>query len=719
MSSFFINFSILSALAAVLLPPLIEWLFRRRKRRTELPTIRFLLDSKQQKKIRRQDRLLLILRMLAIFLLISAISRPLLQRGLTGENHRNVILLLDGTASMHQQVDVTTSFRLAQKKAAAVVRALPEGTTVSVVYLGHSVRVPVEQSTDLHTAAAQVEKLRAGSGAAPIDSALTYIREFIRQHDIQATELYVFSDFQKHTWLRQGAAALDTSRALNDLSGVSEPFLVDVGGNAEFNYLATMLRPVENVLSAGKPVKFQAMFETRGQPPAGARGTVTFLVDGVKKDVREFTADSDAATFEFEFSFPDAGEYMVEAVIDGDGHRADNQRLYLCSVPKNIDVLILDETSEQQEPKSLFLARAIRPPGHAAMEKLSHFDVKTIRPDRISYENLSEYAVVILTATSQLNDILVGQLEAYAADGGAVWFFMGDAVNLFDYNSRLYKEGKGLLPCRLLSKESVVVAETTPALFLNYRDTSHPGLAQFARFGDSQHAVLQQYVKLAGNEQEDSAFRVVAPLSDKSPAIVEKRFGRGITLLSNTTPGPEWTYMAGLSDYPILIQELLRYLLGNPDAEVNLNIGDRFQQPVFVSTQHLSLKLPDGNKVRLTPRKQNENDELLTISFEGTTQQGLYQIEAIEEVAPRRRFVVNQSVEEGDLARLTEDEFDEAFSVSGLTWIGPRRTVEDFAANLHTITEVAPWLLCILLGSLTVETLLAWRFGRRREEVAA
>jgi hypothetical protein len=175
--------------------------------------------------------------------------------------------------------------------------------------------------------------------------------------------------------------------------------------------------------------------------------------------------------------------------------------------------------------------------------------------------------------------------------------------------------------------------------------------------------------------------------------------------------------MSGLSDYPILIQELLRYLLGNPDAEVNLNIGDRFEQPVFVSTQHLSLKMPDGNKVRLTPRKRNEDDELRIVTFEETTQQGLYQIEAIEEVAPRRRFVVNQGSQEGDLARLSASEFNDAFSIRGLTWVGPERTVEDLAANLHTITEVAPWLLCVLLASLSLETLLAWRFGRRRVEV--
>ncbi|MFT5523204.1 MAG: hypothetical protein ACI9HK_001150, partial [Pirellulaceae bacterium] len=270
MSPFFVNYWILPALAAVLLPPIIEWLFRRRKRQTELPTIRFLLDSRQQKKIRRQDRLLLLLRMLAIGLLVAAIARPLFQRGLTGENHRDVIVVLDGTASMNQQVDVTTSFRLAQKKAAAVVRALSEGTSVSVVYLGHNVSVPVEQTTDLRTAAARIEKLRAGSGAAPIGAALTYVKDFVEQNDLKAAELYIFSDYQKYTWLRQGGESVETSRLLNALAEISEPFLVDVGGDSEFNYLATMLRPVENVLSAGKPIEFQAMFETRGHAPADA-----------------------------------------------------------------------------------------------------------------------------------------------------------------------------------------------------------------------------------------------------------------------------------------------------------------------------------------------------------------------------------------------------------------------------------------------------------------
>jgi len=128
MESFFVNPWMLAAAAAVLLPILIEWLFRWRRRRIELPTIRFLPRNKEQKRVRRQDRILLLVRMLGVFLLVLAIARPLIRHGLMGgTRQRHLVLLLDGTASTNQQVGVTTAFGLAQKKAAAMLREMPPG----------------------------------------------------------------------------------------------------------------------------------------------------------------------------------------------------------------------------------------------------------------------------------------------------------------------------------------------------------------------------------------------------------------------------------------------------------------------------------------------------------------------------------------------------------------------------------------------------------------
>ena len=215
-----------AAFVAVLLPIIIEWLFRRRRRRVELPTIRFLLRNKEQKKVKRQDRILLMIRMLGVFFLVLAIARPLIRRGLGGSSRRHVVVVLDGTGSMNQQVGVTTAFSLAQKKASAMVRGVPAGAVVSVVMLGDKAETIVERETDAQTAAARIDSLRCGSGAAPMAIALESTKDLLARGKDEQPEICIFSDFQKHTWATDNNASKGVSQTLNGLSSQSETFLI-------------------------------------------------------------------------------------------------------------------------------------------------------------------------------------------------------------------------------------------------------------------------------------------------------------------------------------------------------------------------------------------------------------------------------------------------------------------------------------------------------------
>ena len=151
LKAIFISPWMLAGLAAAALPIIIEWLFRRRKRQVELPTIRFLLDSKEQEKIRRQDRILLVLRTAAIVFLVLAVARPIVRHEwVGGRASRRVVLLIDGTSSMRQLAGARSSFQEAVDKAAKTIAALPaEGASVSVLLLGEDVHTVVENSADL------------------------------------------------------------------------------------------------------------------------------------------------------------------------------------------------------------------------------------------------------------------------------------------------------------------------------------------------------------------------------------------------------------------------------------------------------------------------------------------------------------------------------------------------------------------------------------------
>jgi len=702
----------LAAIAAVSIPVIIEWLFRKRKRQVELPTIRFLLRNKEQEKIRRQDRLLLLLRMFALFLLALALARPLLRRG---QEERHVVVLLDGTASMHQLVGTTDAFGVAQREAARIVRGLPEGGTAVVGFLSDAAETLVEKGEDVHTAAAKVEAKRAGSGAAPIADGLAWIKNHVTEPD---SEVYIFSDFQKSTWLHPATTSAEVSARLSEIAAGNKVYLVDTGAAAKFNLMVTRLRPQEWVMSARMPVTFMATVECTGEPPKGATASATFLVNDAKKAHRDIEVGKDPVELRFDYTFPKAGEYKIELVVEGNDlpHPVDNRRLYIAKVPEDFGVLILDETAGSPMADSTYLARAIAPPWRAGMPKVSRFATKVVHPAQILRENLArDYIAVVLIGSDFLRDDIVKKLERYVGDGGALWLFMGPRVNLRDYNRLLYRDGKGLMPCRLKAK----VAVQRPATARNkdvYPDFGGSAWAPTASLSTtlpSEDAGVSRIIELETKPGADS--RVKVRLSNGVPCVVERDYGRGKVLVVNFTAGTEWTYLPTRPEFGILAQEILRYLVGNPDKSVNLEVGQPFRQPVFVSPQYLLLYYPDQSRVPVRPERRADVKDAWFINFKDTNQQGLYQFKEVQpEVLARRSFVVNQGTAEGDLARLERGSFDEAIGLGSCEWVGPRTSLADKVEELHAKTRLAPWILWALAATLALESFLAVRFGRRR-----
>lgn len=730
MGSFFSNPLMLTAMALVGLPWLIEWLFRRRKRQIDLPTIRFLLNNEEEKKIRRQDRMLLILRSIAVFFLVLAISRPLLQKGMIGDTgKRDVVVLIDGTASMNQQVGVTTAFGLAQKRAASLVRELPEESRVSVAHFSSRPQVLVNKETDVYTAAARLESLRPGLGSCPVGDALAMLKKFITDEKLENPEVYIFSDFQKNSWVPPGGKTADAAKSFADIERDCKVFLVDVGAEMDFNFMVTQLRPQDYVLSTEMPVTFHVEVEIWGTPPDDSKPTLSFLVDGIKKGLRDLDPKKEKQILKFDHQFLNAGEHLVEVELEGDRHQIDNKRAYLCSVPASFKVLILDEThvaagstgnalaalpgeadtsASDLKKESSFIAKAVEPPSYPGMAKVSRFSSKIINPTRISYENLENYPVIILTQISALDETLAANLKQYVLQGGSLWVFLGPDVNVYDYNKLLYEEGNGILPCKLEEKVSAKDGDGPPVV--RYGVSAHPALAQVSQNVNEDSKVLE-YMSVKPHPES----RVVLNLTNKIPLYIEKDSGSGKVLLSTTTAGISWSYVPATMEFPILVQEMVRYLVGNPDKGVNLQTGEVFKQPIYISTRHMLLKTPAGNKVRVTPHEINEENDEYELRFEDTVQHGVYQVvDTPPEVLARRRFVVNQRSNESNLKKLDKGDFENAFGGGGWMWCGPDRPIEEIVSKLYSVTELAPWIFWFLVITITVESFLAARYGSRR-----
>src|SRR5438132_7275349 len=103
----FVQASMLSALAAVILPILAHLLFRRRFRPVDLGTLRFLKVAVRRDTRRRRLKrwLLLALRLVCVVALVLLFARPFRAEFSGGGDAGLTVLLIDRSASMARQRD--------------------------------------------------------------------------------------------------------------------------------------------------------------------------------------------------------------------------------------------------------------------------------------------------------------------------------------------------------------------------------------------------------------------------------------------------------------------------------------------------------------------------------------------------------------------------------------------------------------------------------------
>jgi hypothetical protein len=700
LDTFFRHPWFLITLLAAGLPILIEWLFRKRRREFVLPTVRFLLKREENEKVKRQDRILLILRTLVCFLVALATSRPILHaRGAKGAG-APVIVLIDSTSSMQQGIGLTSAFGLARKRVAELIRNLPEGTAVSVVLLSRKAESLAENSKERFSIANKVETLHAPEGSASIREGLSFVKDLLTRTNTPSAEIYIVSDVQKFTWLRSPEETSAASAILKQLAANNEINIVDTKGDEQFNLAAMSLAATDPLLSTGFPAQFTAEVRLFGSMPPDSKAAVTFLVDGEKKETRTVTG---SATMVFAYRFPASGEHLVAIEVEGDTHKLDNKRMALVTVPEDVRILILDPTADQAltRRQSFYLAAAVAPAPRPGFDKASRFAVKTILPAQANLENFPEYGAIVLLPSDSIDEALAGKLNSYVRRGGAALCFLGPAINPYDYNQRLFREGSGILPASLGSPAD-------GKFVLHFLSTAIGATSE-----DPALLAVSGYIPL---EKVARDTETLASLTRQTggdiPAVLLHEVGRGRICLCNFTPSLRSGIFPATAQYPLFLQNLLRQLIGNPDKGVNLQIGDRFESPIFTSTQQLLLRGPGNYRARLTPERTSDGESGL-VRFIDTSRNGIYEIDAAPEIIKSRRFVVNPDTNESDLSAASKPELETAFG-NGWTYSSFREAWVEAIANRHAVTELAGAALWILAVILLVESLLAVRFGRRR-----
>jgi hypothetical protein len=699
----------LPALLAVLIPLVIEWLLRRRRRRITFAAMRFLQDPERPKKIRMQDRILLVLRMVILGLIVLALARPLIRPEdviSVDRKDRSVVLLFDATYSNGQRAGNETSFERARRMALEVLGGLPEGVPVTIGIVGHSLKVVQDWTADKGLLTEKIERLAISHGSGRMRDGLAWALDRIREktansRGVKKAELYVFSDMQAVTWTKGEDAAEGGKSVRGLLPKITERaqvFMADTGGKSAANLFVTRFEPVDKVLAAGVTTEFLVEVQTASLPAGQSLpAKLTLFVNDEKRHFEAISVPSGGRQFHIPYRVLGDGEQLLRVVVEGDESPLDNERLYLAEIPRAMKVLLLDDQAgapAHQRP-SAFWEYAVAPPSAPGREPVSAFTVKTCTWQDAQRENFGEYGAIVLADIHDLPEGLTSRLQFYVREGGSLLVLAGERVEPFPYEA-LYQQGAGPLP----------------ALFKARQEVNGFLKSLLPSSGTLEEGAFRYYRPLAPSEKPSDAVRTLAQLSNGQPLALVRAYGQGQCALLGLDPGLNWSRLPLAADYPVFVQELLRALLRDPNRLVNLNVGATFTEPVLIGSERLLLKRPDGGKVRILPEAA-AGEELPRVSYADTDVRGLYEIEAPPGVLARRRFVVNLNTDEGDMARLDEGEFRTQVG-RGAIFLSASDNLAKRVESMHALREFGGMILVVVLVFLLLESFLAMRFGLRK-----
>ena len=193
---------LLAGLPLALLPLIIHLINRHRHRTVEWAAMLFLLDARKMNKgmARLRQILILSMRVLAVAMLIFAASRPLSGGilALTGGKADTVIVLLDRSASMEQQIlETGESKRLAAlDKLTDLLEKTGQSSEIVLIDSATLKPVVIDDSTNL----AELPQTDATSTAADIPALLQIAIDYLVTNESGRTDIWVASDQRESDW---------------------------------------------------------------------------------------------------------------------------------------------------------------------------------------------------------------------------------------------------------------------------------------------------------------------------------------------------------------------------------------------------------------------------------------------------------------------------------------------------------------------------------------
>jgi Aerotolerance regulator N-terminal/CARDB len=757
----FLNPLLLWGLPLVAVPIVIHLLNRRRFKIVPWAAMEYLLAAmkRNRKRLRMEQWLVLLLRTLAVLLLVLLVTRPQLSGGgLIGVKTHHVVLL-DDSASMQQRGGSTSLFEKAQDSVRTLADRLGEtrsGDLFSLVLASKATQPELwgqRIGPELGRRIGQLLKeTTVGDGPLNLATFLKVTRKRAAEtKEAGRTEYYLVTDLRAYDWVTEdekprGALLAELSGLKPDTEHLTA---VEIGSHETDNVGVVGVRLLDRLSIAQLPTTLAVDVQNFGLDSA-APTEIAVEIDGQSRVVRPVPqlAPGEKVSITITHTFGTDGFHRIEAALPpSDTYQLDDRRTLALEVEKQSRVLLVDGQPDEDNGETYFLSAALDPGGDQPSGK----DVQIVAENQLGDVDFTPFDMVWLCNCPCPSEAVVHRLEQFVGAGGGLVVFAGSLVDAPRYNEQFYKGGKGLLPLAYGDVEGD--PDKPEHMFLVRKD--HPLAARIPEVLEvllTKAVLVKRYLTMQEDTGQTAAILARVRDAEGSPVICSRPYGSGggEVLEFGITADKAWTNMPDTYALVVIAQEAHRMAARIHDVSgYNLESTDTYRLTIdpgkFKSDVAVRSLLDDGEEHTFTavdksatdktPAKTGDKAEkgtpkagdkggpgadqvparlTLEVPMAELHGRGAYAVDlqGFGGEVEKRMFARSAPVDEGRLVRLTTSAFQRLYPQE----LHDRIAFQEAGSGLGNTTgqgEVWRLLAFALLAGLLLESLLAWRFGRR------
>ncbi len=740
----FLNPMLLWAVPLAAVPIIIHLLNRRRFHEVRWAAMEQLLKAleRNRKRLRMEQWLVLLLRTLAVLLLVLLVSRPQLGGGLvSGVTHH--VVVLDDSASMRQRSGSLSLFDKAQDQARELAKKLRSsrgGDLVSVVRMSrvHEPDLWVQRIGEgVERRIGQVlAEQRCGDAAIDFGAAMSAVRaRAAAVKESSRVDYYVVGDLRSCDWLAEdGKPRTSVVQFLAQIDVDRERVhAMGVGSRDADNLAVTAVRCVDRMAIASVPVELAIDVQNLGLDMTQA-GELAIEMDGKSRVTRPLPplAPGELATIPVVHTFFGSGDHRVVASFAAvDHYLVDDRRTLALPVADASRVLLVDgepgDGGDDEVGETMFLQAALDPGG----DQPSGVAVEVVAETSLGEVDLAPFDMVWLCNTPAPSPVIVDKLETFVAAGGGLAIFVGGQVDPARYTETMWKGGKGLLPLPL----GEIAGDPDRREHVALIDKSH---SICGKLGDVLQLLVDGAVLvkryLTIQEAPNSGAAIVARVRDAEgpPAIVTRTFGNGggQVVLFAFSADKQWSNWPDTDANVVMAHQTHRFASKSRDlASQNLDPAGAFrlkldpgsyQDDVRIlafaedgEERTMTARVPEGPATPVVVGTSPPQLELV-VPMSDLHSLGGYEAKLMlhSGAEESRAFARNPDIAESRLVRVLPQDFTRAYPSELHTAV---TFLDESGGLLRGEGEGEMWRLlgAAMLLALLLETLFAWRFGRR------